>query len=224
MNNKKVAAFFDFDLTITNYDSFRSYIFFLYLRHPQNYIYIPYIIYCMILKKLNFISLYEIKGLLLSAIKNKTIGEINKLSERYLLSRNNCLFNDIALKKILEHQNNGDLIFIISSSPDVIFEQVKNKIKPIEIISNELKFKDERFTGTLTGLDCYGENKKTIIKSLANKYNIDREKSFAYSDHYSDIPMLSLVGNPSVVNPNSPLKLYAKKLDWPIEYWINNAS
>ncbi len=48
MKNKNIAAFFDFDLTITNYDSFRSFIKFLYIKHPQ------FGFYIIIFTKFNF--------------------------------------------------------------------------------------------------------------------------------------------------------------------------
>jgi len=46
--------------------------------------------------------------------------------------------------------------------------------------------------------------------------NIDLERSYAYTDHHSDIPLLKLVGNPVVVNPSFFLRRAAVKNNWPI--------
>ena len=85
--------------------------------------------------------------------------------------------------------------------------------------SNDLLFVGDRFTGQFSGMDCYGANKAEIIQKIASDYQIDLEKSYAYSDHRSDIPMLKVVGNPVAVNPDSELQSHAKENGWDIEWW-----
>jgi len=125
-NKKNIAAFFDFDLTVTNYDSFKSFLSFLYLTHPQKYIFWPYLFIVLILKKIKILDLYKTKSLLLFGLKNSTEKEILKLAEQYLSIHSDKLFNIKALKKIDNHLKTNDLVFVISSSPDIIFDKVKS--------------------------------------------------------------------------------------------------
>ena len=43
-----------------------------------------------------------------------------------------------------------------------------------------------------------------------------RADCFAYSDSYSDVPMLSVVGHPAAVNPDSKLERLARTYGWPV--------
>jgi len=58
--------------------------------------------------------------------------------------------------------------------------------------------------------------KVAAIERLCRKYGADLSQSKAYSDSFSDAPMLESVGNPVVVNPDRRLKRVAAKRGWPI--------
>ncbi|CAJ1968022.1 unnamed protein product [Cylindrotheca closterium] len=72
------------------------------------------------------------------------------------------------------------------------------------------------YTGVVDGKVCCQKTKSDHVHRLAQEYNLNLQKSFAYSDHHHDIPLLESVGNPSVVHPTSLLEQEAKKRDWPI--------
>jgi phosphoserine phosphatase len=62
----------------------------------------------------------------------------------------------------------------------------------------------------------HGYEKAQAVVDLANQHGLDLNKCFAYSDSKNDIPLLSKVGHPTVVNPDSELRAYAKLQKWPI--------
>ena len=45
---------------------------------------------------------------------------------------------------------------------------------------------------------------------------IDLDESWAYTDSYSDHPMLAVVGHPTAVNPDLRLRSVARSYDWPV--------
>jgi hypothetical protein len=51
---------------------------------------------------------------------------------------------------------------------------------------------------------------------MAERDGIDLAASYAYSDSESDLPMLRLVGNPVVVNPDAELLRTARAEGWRI--------
>jgi phosphoserine phosphatase len=63
---------------------------------------------------------------------------------------------------------------------------------------------------------CYGEGKIHWAQAYAEKHDIDLERSYFYTDSYSDLPMLQAVGNQRIVNPDPRLRLYASFKRWPV--------
>lgn len=83
-------------------------------------------------------------------------------------------------------------------------------------IANRLEIVEDMATGRLLSPVLAGPNKAQVIRQYAHKHDIDLERSFAFADSYSDFPMLSMVGNPCVVNPDSQLRRAAGDYNWPI--------
>ncbi|MBL9109569.1 MAG: haloacid dehalogenase-like hydrolase, partial [Myxococcales bacterium] len=60
-----------------------------------------------------------------------------------------------------------------------------------------------------------GPEKARLIREHAKSKNLDLGECYAYSDSYSDVPMLSVVGHPAVVNPDNKLERLAQAYGWP---------
>jgi hypothetical protein len=54
------------------------------------------------------------------------------------------------------------------------------------------------------------------VRALAAAEGLDLSRCAAYSDSINDLPMLSLVGRPVAVNPDSALRIEARKRGWEI--------
>ncbi len=61
-----------------------------------------------------------------------------------------------------------------------------------------------------------GPEKSRLVREHAHARGHNLDECFAYSDSYSDVPMLSVVGNPAAVNPDRRLSLLANAYHWPI--------
>ena len=68
---------------------------------------------------------------------------------------------------------------------------------------------------------AYGPHKAEAIHHFAEAHGIDLAASYAYSDSFSDLPMLECVGHPSVVNPDRQLLAVAKERDWEILQFVH---
>ena len=75
---------------------------------------------------------------------------------------------------------------------------------------------DGAFTGRLLGDLLHGEAKAAAVRELAEREGLDLAQCAAYSDSINDIPMLSLVGRPVAVNPDSALRDEARRRGWEI--------
>jgi len=68
----------------------------------------------------------------------------------------------------------------------------------------------------MNGLLLHGNQKAIAIRELAQQSNIDLENSYAYSDSHNDFPLLTAVGNPAAINPDTLLQIRAIRDNWPI--------
>lgn len=73
---------------------------------------------------------------------------------------------------------------------------------------------DGVYTGRLVGEPLHGPAKAEAVRALATAEGLDLERCAAYSDSHNDIPMLSLVGHPYAINPDTKLRKYARARDW----------
>lgn len=85
-----------------------------------------------------------------------------------------------------------------------------------DFIANRLEFSNGYATGRLDKPFVAGATKAVIMRDYAAKYGLDLAKCWAYSDSYSDYPMLAVVGRPTAVNPDFRLRATARSYDWPI--------
>ena len=89
----------------------------------------------------------------------------------------------------------------------------------IEVCATELEEVDGRWTGRILGPAMFGDAKAESVKRFAREHGVRLERSYAYADSLSDLPMLEAVGRPVVVNPSRRLQRMARLKDWPILLW-----
>jgi hypothetical protein len=63
---------------------------------------------------------------------------------------------------------------------------------------------------------AYGPFKAEAMQEVAERDGIDLAASYAYSDSYTDAPMLEAVGHPVAVNPDRVLLKLARERGWEV--------
>ena len=84
------------------------------------------------------------------------------------------------------------------------------------MIANRLEYVRGVATGRLLPPVVAGPTKALLVREHARANGHDLEECFAYSDSYSDVPMLSVVGHASAVNPDAALARLAQTHHWPV--------
>jgi HAD superfamily hydrolase (TIGR01490 family) len=99
----------------------------------------------------------------------------------------------------------GHIVVTISGSPIELVNEMALKYGFDDWIGTKY-FTDEKgfFTGKIKPM-WDSESKEKAINKFVKKYNIDLTKSYAYGDTAGDYSMLSMVGNPTAVNPTREL-------------------
>ena len=85
-----------------------------------------------------------------------------------------------------------------------------------DFVTNRLEFVDGLATGRLLPPVMAAATKASWMRIYAEKENLNLSDCYAYSDSMSDLPMLSVVGHPTAVNPDFRLRGTARQHDWPI--------
>lgn len=114
------------------------------------------------------------------------------------------------------HRHAGRSTYIVSAAPKEIVEPLAVSLGMTGGIGTVGEVVDGVYTGELDGPFCYGQGKVDAIVELARWDGLDLAQCYAYSDSASDLPMLSAVGHPVAVNPDSRLERHARRNGWPV--------
>ena len=116
-----------------------------------------------------------------------------------------------ALDLIEAHRAAGYKVYLVSASPEVIVAPLAEHLGVDgAIASRPVVDEDGRYTGEME-FYAYGPFKAEAIQELARQEGLDLSESSAYSDSYTDLPMLEAVGHPVVVNPDRVLAKVARR-------------
>jgi HAD superfamily hydrolase (TIGR01490 family) len=121
-----------------------------------------------------------------------------------------------AQELIDESRRAGCRQVLVSGGLDFTVRPLARFLGVDDFIANKLEFAGGYATGRLEKPFVAGATKAVIIRDYAAVHALDLAKCWAYSDSYSDYPMLAVVGRPTAVNPDFRLRATARSYDWPI--------
>lgn len=146
------------------------------------------------------------------------------MSEDRLVTLSEELFEDVIKPNIYprardlidESRRAGVRQVIVSGALDFTLRPLVDYLGVDELIANRLEFFEGYATGKLAKPFVGGATKAEIMRRYARAHGLDLAESWAYSDSYSDFPMLAVVGRPTAVNPDMRLRAVARSYDWPV--------
>jgi HAD superfamily hydrolase (TIGR01490 family) len=115
-----------------------------------------------------------------------------------------------------EHLGKGHQVWLISATPRIVGSVIAERLGLTGALGTEFEAEDGVFTGDFDGQVLHGEAKAVAATALTTRLGATLADCWAYSDSRNDIPLLTLVGNRVVVNPDSRLAKHARLLNWPI--------
>ena len=110
----------------------------------------------------------------------------------------------------------GHEVILVSGALNVLMEQMCKHLGATGYIANRLEIHNRYATGKLLRPVVAGPNKALLVRDHARAGGHNLDDCFAYSDSYSDVPMLSIVGYPVAVNPDRRLTMLANAYNWPV--------
>lgn len=114
------------------------------------------------------------------------------------------------------HLDRGQRVWLVTAAPVEIATVIARRLGLTGALGTVSQHVDGVYTGELVGDMLHGEGKATAIRDIAEREGLVLDECFAYSDSSNDLPMLSLVGHPCAVNPDSALRSHARANGWRI--------
>jgi HAD superfamily hydrolase (TIGR01490 family) len=123
-----------------------------------------------------------------------------------------------AVRRIREHRAAGHTTILVTG----VVRPLTRPLQPLfdVIVAADLGVDEEgRCTGFLTGPPVVGESRAAWLKHYATQDGVALDRSFAYADSHSDLPMLETVGNAVAVSPDIALMRAATRNQWSVVEW-----
>jgi HAD superfamily hydrolase (TIGR01490 family) len=113
-------------------------------------------------------------------------------------------------------RDRGHDVVLVSGALEFLIERLARHLDATHVIANRLEIHGGYATGKLLRPVVAGPEKARLVREHARAHGHELDECFAYSDSYSDVPMLSVVGQPAVVNPDAALARLARAYHWPV--------
>ena len=115
-----------------------------------------------------------------------------------------------------QHLDAGERVWLVTATPVELAEIIAGRLGLTGALGTVAESVDGVYTGRLIGDVLHGEAKAAAVRRLAVREGLDFAQCAAYSDSINDMPMLSLVGRPVAVNPDSALRGEARQRGWEV--------
>jgi len=214
---KSVAAFFDVDNTLIKIKSmFHFYKYWCDLRSALHEYHQFTNLFSHASQQQT--SREELNRMYYRQFKGVDIEELNIAGKKWFsqfFSDSSLLIND-TIYALNEHKKNGYETVFVSGSMLPLLSPLAEKLEVDTIICTTLLHDNGVLTGYIGSPQIIGEGKKEAVLSYLHQTGIAPDNCYSYGDDISDIPMLSIIGNPVCVGGLSPLADYACSKKWNI--------
>jgi HAD superfamily hydrolase (TIGR01490 family) len=216
---KNVAAFFDMDRTLIRINSGREWLTFL---RGRGEISLP-----SMLQAIGWLTQYKLSILDMETVGTKVVAAMAGQSEAELRDKSRAFYASHVQKHIAEdgrravawHRAHGHVVALLTSSTRYVAEPLAETLGIEHVLCTRLGVKDGLFDGTFERPACYGAGKIHHADVFCREHDLDLDRSYFYTDSFSDLPMLERVAGPRVVNPDARLKRFARKVGWETLTW-----
>ncbi|MBO8196331.1 HAD-IB family hydrolase [Streptomyces oryzae] len=112
------------------------------------------------------------------------------------------------------HLDAGQKVWLVTAAPVETATIIARRLGLTGALGTVAESVGGVYTGRLVGEPLHGPAKAEAVRALAAAEGLDLDRCAAYSDSANDIPMLSLVGYPYAINPDSRLRAHAREMGW----------
>lgn len=175
-------------------------------------------------------ALYRLAGerpRLVDAARERSLGLAAELRVDEVIQRVEQMYDEILaprlwpgmVERLAAHRRAGEQVWLATAAPVELAQLIADRLGLSGALGTHAEVIDGMWTGRLRGPLVHGHAKAETVANHAAGHGWDLGDCVAYSDSLQDLPLLSAVGHPSVVNPERSLRLIAERRGWPILDW-----
>ena len=116
-----------------------------------------------------------------------------------------------------QHRTRSDALVLLTGSSKYLSQCALEVLQMDDILCTLFDVVDGSFTGE--GTLCYGPGKLVKAQAYIDERGANWEDCSFYTDSYTDLSVLEVVGHPVVVHPDPRLLRRARKAGWPVADW-----
>lgn len=153
----------------------------------------------------------------LSFIEGRTVTELMQLSEEVV---DGSMLDRVwpGTRALVQmHLDAGQQVWLVTATPVELARVIATRLGLTGALGTVAEDVDGVYTGRLLGDILHGPGKAHAVSGLAESEGFDLSRCYAYSDSFNDMPMLTMVGHPVAINPDSKLRKYASENGWSIK-------
>jgi HAD superfamily hydrolase (TIGR01490 family) len=155
----------------------------------------------------------------LSPLVGRTAEEVASVVEPFVEDVIEPIIHSDAMRCLAGHRQAGDRLLIISASAHFLVSAIGERLGVEEVLAIDLAEEHGHYSGKTRGVLTYRDGKVIRLNAWLAEHGERLDGAYFYSDSRNDLPLLGMVDNPRVVNPDPVLRAHAEQAGWPILAW-----
>ncbi len=164
--------------------------------------------------KAGTLDIHQFLQFALQPLSQHTLAQLHLWRAEYIDEFVRPILLPRAFKLLDEHRARGHTLMIITATNRFVTEPIAHLLGVEHLLATEAEIIDNRYTGKLSGTPCFQAGKVTRLREWLAQNGHDLTESHFYSDSHNDIPLLSIVDHPVVVDADATLMAHAQEQGW----------
>jgi len=149
----------------------------------------------------------------LHGLHEQTIAQLAARWVETLVAEDWC---EPVVQRLEAHLAAGDRVVLLTGTLSVVAAALSRRLGAHEARGSQILLDGGRYRGSELTSHPFGEEKRTIVKQLAQQADVTARDVVAYGDSIHDAAMLRWVGQPVATRPDRRLADVARRNGWEI--------
>ena len=214
-----IGAFFDVDHTLIACNSARKWVEYLWRNDRISVPAVLRSVWWLVKYRLSMLDYEAVIREVLVEYAGQSVEELGReIAQWFHDNIEPCICVE-GRERVEWHREQGHVIVLLTSGTFISVEPLQKILDIPHLVCTRLVVEDGILTGDYHAPSCFGPGKLKAGMAFAEAHGIDLDRSYFYTDSFSDLPMLERVGHPCVINPDPRLRAWAQKHHMRIEHW-----